>query len=188
MSGTSTAFLIGPRVILRTHTETDLDSWYAWFNDPGLTEGMYKGLFPNTLEKQKRLLLSMYENEVNLQLAIEHEESGRLIGTIGLHAIDFFHATADISILIGEREFLRHGFGKEALSLIVAHAFQKLCLEKLTSGMYAENIASRKLFESSLFTREATLRAQVKWKGRRIDLYKYGLLAAEWRAKAANKE
>ena len=188
MSRHSTAFLRGPRVILRAHTEADLDSWSGWFNDPVLTEGIYKGLFPNTVEKQRRFLSSMYNDEANLQLAIEHEESGRLIGTIGLHAIDFFHATAAISILIGERDFWRKGFGKEALSLILMHSFEKLCLEKLTSGMYSENIASRKLFASIGFTQEATLRSQVKWRGKRIDVYKYGLLVAEWRAKAAIKE
>jgi RimJ/RimL family protein N-acetyltransferase len=168
--------------------ESDLGSWHTWFNDQDLTEGMHKGLFPNTIEKQKRFFHTMYDSEANLQLAIEHKESGGPIGTIGLHAIDFFHATADISILIGEREYWRHGFGKEALSLIVEHAFQKLCLEKITSGMYASNIASRKLFESLGFIREATFRAQIKWKRQRIDLYKYGLLASEWSAQSVNKE
>ncbi|MBU1741305.1 MAG: GNAT family N-acetyltransferase, partial [Proteobacteria bacterium] len=56
----------------------------------------------------------------------------------------------------------------------------KLSLHKVTGGMYAVNEASRRLFESVGFKPEATFREQALWRGRFIDVYKYGLLAREW--------
>ena len=151
-------------------------------NDPEVTAGMFKGLFPNTPEKQRRFFEKMYDDPANLQLAIEARPEGELVGTVGLHQIDQFHKNADVSIVLGESGFRGRGLGREALSLVVAHAFDKLCLHKLTGGMYATNEASRRLFEAVGFAREGVLREQALVKGVFVDIYKYGLVAREWRA------
>lgn len=174
-------FLSGKQVNLRVHRPSDVERWYAWFNDPKVTVGMFKGLFPNTPQKQQAFFETMYEDPVNLQLAIEVLPEEELAGTIGLHQIDHFHKNADISIVLGESEYWGRGLGTEALSLMVTHAFDKLCLHKVTGGMYASNEASRRLFESVGFVREAVLREHAHSRGSFIDVYKYGLLAQEWR-------
>ncbi len=173
-------FIRGEAVYLRPHIEEDIDPWFRWFNDAEVTDGMNKGFFPNTSKKQQDFFESMYESEKNLQLAIVVNETEKLVGTIGLHDINFLHNTADISVLMGDKDFWGMGYGKQAVQLIIAHAFEKLCLHKLTSGMYESNEGSKKLFESLGFIREAVFRQQVAYKSGRIDVYKYGLLFSEW--------
>lgn len=181
-------FLEGKSVNLRVHLAADIARWHSWFNDPEVTAGMFKGLFPNTPEKQRRFLATMYDDPINLQLAIEALPEREMVGTIGLHQIDQFHKNADISILVGERKYWGRGVGREALALMVTHAFDKLCLHKVTGGMYATNEASRRLFESLGFVREAVLRQHARWRGEYIDVYRYGLLAREWKAAAGRSE
>ena len=173
-------FLEGERTVLRAFDEGDVEVWHSWFNDPLVTDGMNKGLYPNTREAQRHFLASMYSTKADLQLAIVHRATRRLIGTVGLHGIDFFNSTADISIVIGARDFWGQGFGKEAVAIMVQHAFQKLCLHKTTAGMFETNHGSRYLFESLGFRPEAVLREQAAWHGRRVDILRYGLLSREW--------
>jgi RimJ/RimL family protein N-acetyltransferase len=174
-------FLEGDKVVLRQHIPEDIPRWYAWFNDQEVTRGMFKGLFPNTPKIQESFLDGMYIGNENLQLAIVSKADKELIGTIGLHKIDFFHRNADISIVIGETEAWGKGLGKEALALIVDHAFNKLCLHKVTGGMYANNESSRRLFERVGFIREAVFREHALCQGKFVDAFKYGLLASEWK-------
>lgn len=174
-------FVCGDDIHLRAHAEEDVDAWYCWFNNAEVTDGMNKGFFPNTQKKQREFFSSMYDSEKNLQLAIVHNKDKQLIGTIGLHDINFIHNTADISVLLGDQNYWGGGYGKQAVTMIISHAFDKLCLYKLTSGMYATNESSKKLFESLGFIREAVFRQQVSYRAGRVDVYKYGLLCSEWK-------
>ncbi len=173
-------FIRADEIYLRPHVEKDIERWFCWFNDAEVTDGMNKGFFPNTQKKQNDFFTSMYDSEKNLQLAIVLNENEQLIGTIGLHDINFIHKTADISVLVGEKESWGMGHGKQAVIAMIEHAFKKLCLYKVTSGMYAVNDGSRKLFESLGFVREAVFRQQVAYRSGRVDVYKYGLFSSEW--------
>ena len=141
-------FLVGKNVYLRRHIEEDLDCWYRWFNDQGVTLFMQHGYFPNTYENQKSFLKSMYKAKNNLQLAIVAKNKDVLIRTMGLHGIHPVNKTADISIVIGDKKYWGKACAKESLELMLTHAFQKMNLHKLTAGMAVENVASYKLFIS----------------------------------------
>jgi len=90
---------------------------------------------------------------------------------------------AEIGILIGEKQHHGQGYGKEATSLLIDHAFNRLNLHKITTGMVLENFPSKKMFEALGFVQEGNLREQFFLNGRYCDSLRYGLLASEWRAK-----
>ena len=104
----------------------------------------------------------------------------QLIGVVGLHHIDWVHRRGDISIVVGERALQGQGHGTEAIRLLTAHAFEKLNLRKLTAGMWASNVASRRSFERVGFVLEATLRQSYWRRDRYEDELRLGLLRDEW--------
>tara|TARA_B000000460_G_scaffold162254_1_gene115016 strand:- start:235 stop:678 length:444 start_codon:yes stop_codon:yes gene_type:complete len=142
---------------------------------------MNKGIFPHTLAQQKNHLKSIKIDKQNLQLAIVLKiKQPILIGSIGLHNIDWTHRTGDISILIGEQEGRGKGIGRKAINILVNHAFKKMNLRKLTAGMWAKNIASKKSFEANGFILEGTRREQYFSDGEYLDSFEYGLLKNDW--------
>ena len=168
-------------ILLRPFEEGDLTRWVSWFNDKSITLYMNKGIFPHTLAQQKNHLKSIKIDKQNLQLAIVLKtKQPILIGSIGLHNIDWVHRTADISILIGEQEGRGKGIGKKAINILVNHAFKKMNLRKLTAGMWSKNIASKKSFEANGFILEGTRREQYFSDGEYLDSLEYGLLKNNW--------
>lgn len=173
-------FLCGEDCALRPFREADLELWASWFNNQDTVQFMEQGFFPCTAEEQKKRLETMYDSRENLQLAIVTKDGERLVGTVGLHGIDWIHRTADISVILGDASVRGKGIGREAVKLLIEHGFKKLGLHKLTAGMVASNEKSYQLFRSLGFKDEARFREQLFIQGRHQDLIKLGLLASEF--------
>ncbi len=176
-------FLEGKDIHLRPFKKTDIHIWYEWFNSQETTEHMNKGLFPNTEAAQEEFFQSLMKSKKDIQLAIVLKDADTLAGTIGIHKIDWVHRHGDISIMIGDKSMSGEGLGSEAVALIVDHAFTKLNLHKLTSGMWSSNTSSRKCFEKNGFVLEGTLKEQFHYKGSYVDEIRMGLLREEWEQK-----
>ena len=74
-----------------------------WFNDRETTLFMNKG-YSKYFGATKKHLDNSKVDKANLQFAIVlKDEKKSLIGSIGIHKIDWVHRTGDISILIGKR-------------------------------------------------------------------------------------
>ena len=170
-------------ILLRPFIEDDLEKWTSWFNDKNTTMFMNKAVFPNTIAQQKEHLENSKIDKNNIQLAVVLKEDNQLIGSIGLHKIDWTHKTGDISIIIGEKIGLGRGAGKEAINLLVHHAFLKVNLRKITAGMWSENIGSKKAFESNGFLLEGIRKEQYEANGKVYDCLEYGLLKRDWEIK-----
>lgn len=173
-------FIKGEKIYLRPFNEGDVEKWYQWFNDEEVTHYMDKRRFPNTPEKQLEFMKQINASTADIQLAIVHQKDDELIGTVGLHQIDFINRNADISIVIGEKKYWKKGFGKEAGALIIDHAFNMLNLHKLTAGMVEENMASYNLFVSLGFEKEGVYKEQVFLHGKYRNIVKLGLPKKEF--------
>ena len=176
-----TWFAESDRVGLRALAAADLPRWAAWFNDPTVTAHMNKGLYPNTETRQAEFFDQIYRSRHDVLLGLATRPAGDLIGVIGLHHIDWVHRRGDISIVIGEPAAHGKGYGTEAIRLMTAHAFETLHLHKVTAGMWATNLASRRSFEKAGFVLEATLRQSYWYRDRYVDEWRLGLLAEDWR-------
>jgi len=175
------SFLEGKTVCLRALTEKDLPRWYRWFNDPEVTEYVSKGLRPNTQEAQRSYFRMLSNSEHDVQMGIALRKNGLFIGIIGIHKINWVHRNGDISIVIGDKEYWGKGIAKEAIALLVRHAFTKMNLNKLSAGMMELNKASKRSFESNGFKVEGRRRRHFFYKGKYVDTYTLGLLRKDWR-------
>lgn len=72
---------------------------------------------------------------------------GRHIGTTALEGIDWRHRRATSGIWIGDTAEHGKGFGKEAMALRTAYAFEELGLEKVMTEVLAENVASMRALQ-----------------------------------------
>ena len=73
------------------------------------------------------------------------------------------------------------GYATEAISLITDHAFNKLNLHKLYTGMVKGNEASKRAFESVGFKVEGILREHFYLNDEHLDCYRMGLLKSEYK-------
>jgi RimJ/RimL family protein N-acetyltransferase len=79
-----------------------------------------------------------------------------------------------------------HGYATEAVTAMVAHAFDRLGIRRITAGCFADNLASARILEKVGMRREQhgvgdSWHAELGW----IDGYTYALLAEDWRQGAA---
>ncbi|MEW5767122.1 MAG: GNAT family protein [bacterium] len=180
-------FIEGEKIYLRPFNESDIEIWYQWFNNEEVTYHMDKRRFPNTPEKQLKFMKGINASPSDIQLAIVHKKDDELIGTVGLHLIDFINRNADISIVIGEKKYWKKGIGKEACNLVIDHAFNMLNLHKLTAGMVEENMASYNLFVSLGFEKEGVYKEQVFLHGKYRNIVKLGLPKGNYLATEAQR-
>ena len=142
-----TAFLEGDGINLRELRETDLEgSWYKWFNDSVVTKYQNKKIFPNTRENQKKYYSYLQSSNADVVMAIVDEETNKHLGNVGLHKIDWVHRSAELGIVIGEKEFYGKKYGKQAWKLITEYGFNILN-SLLRYLLHKYNIKKRNMFE-----------------------------------------
>ncbi|RJQ28977.1 N-acetyltransferase [Candidatus Parcubacteria bacterium] len=131
-------FLQSRRLLLRPLQEQDFNCRYlSWLNDPVVNAFSQRRPFPCSLQ-QMRSYSEYYEKnyEKGFVLAIIMAETDEHIGNISLLDIHFINRTADIAILIGERDYWNKGIGGEAIYLLSRHGFEAMNLNKLIAGTF----------------------------------------------------
>ncbi len=174
-------FISGNRMYLRGLTERDLEGdWYRWFNDVEVTYFQDKGYFPNTLEKQTVYYETIKNSNSDVVLAIIDATTDKHIGNVGLHQISWIHRTAELGIVIGEKEFWGKGFGKQAWRLITQYGFETLNLHKIYATVLTGNQPSLACAFASGYKIEGTQEEQIYKHGRYFDLILVGLTRSSW--------
>lgn len=104
------------------------------------------------------------------------EADGRLLGECSLHAIDWRNRNAQVGICIWSPLDRGNGYGRRAVSELMAWAHDELGLLRLEAWILAGNGASRALFSRLGFTHEGTLVGRYRHGGRQHDVCVYGLV------------
>ncbi len=132
------------------------DEYVAWLNDPAARQ------YTEISGTETIASVTRYIDETN---AAKDAAIWRIIsdgkahvGNIRLSHIRWQHRRAEVAILIGRREHWGKGIATEAIRLLTEFAWSKLGLHKLTAGILAPNVGSRRAFEKAGFAVEAVLR------------------------------
>ena len=159
-------------IVLRELRESDLEGeWYTWFNDPYINKFQDKGIYPNSIEKQKDYYKYLLNSNKDIVMAIEHKDDKVHIGNIGLHKIHYVHRNCEIGIVIGNKKYLNKGYSKIVISKIKEYAFKTLNLNKIFCIIMLGNTASYKAFKSCGFEEEAHLKNHFFKNGKYLDAY-----------------
>jgi [ribosomal protein S5]-alanine N-acetyltransferase len=162
--------LTGERIALRAlHVDDVGERYLRWMSDPLVIRYLESRYEPNSLQRVREFVAGV-EADPNQQLmAIVRLDGEEHIGNIKLGPINWIHRTADIGIIIGERDEWGKGYATDAIVLMTEHAFRTLGLHKLNAGCYAPNEGSARAFEKAGWTREGVRRRQYYSDGAWVD-------------------
>lgn len=128
-------------VTLRPHTPDQLASFLIWYGDPDLARLTRHDQTPLSPEQ-----IRAYFTEVVLPdstrghcFGIHRADSGELIGTCSLTDFSADGRSAILRILLGPHECWGHGYGTQAIRLLVAYGFNTLGLRAISLGVFANN-------------------------------------------------
>ena len=105
-------------------------------------------------------------------------------GIVSLHSLVWADRKASLGYWLGAT-FQGRGLVSQACQHVLNHAFHELQLQRVEIQCGADNQRSRKIAERLGFTYEGTIRQSWWSQERFVDMAIYGLLAAEWRERAA---
>lgn len=112
----------------------------------------------------------------------------QLIGFCVLWQPEWSHRDTWLTIGIGEPEAWGKGYGTEAVCLLLRYAFDELNLHRVTLGTFGYNERAIRSYLKAGFVLEGRERQYLRRDGQRWDLVVMGLLAEEWRQKAAAQD
>ena len=116
----------------------------------------------------------------DLGLLAVDAETGRLLGSVGLHSLDPVSGRCSSGYWIA-REARGRGIAARALRLLCGFAFDELNVRRVELWIEPENAASRRVAGAVGFVCEGRLRSFMVINGARRDMLMYSLLPADLR-------
>jgi RimJ/RimL family protein N-acetyltransferase len=145
--------LFGAKVNLRPVRNDDLNRRVDWLNDPETVQ-LFTGIVPNRLydvTDAERWRTAMEKDARSFLWAIE-TKSGRHIGDVDLHGIDRVRGVSKLTILIGDKLFWNKGYGSDAVSLVLDHAFSDLDMDSVSLKVFNFNKRGLRCYEKCGFS------------------------------------
>jgi RimJ/RimL family protein N-acetyltransferase len=176
--------LFGERVRLGAPDTTMLPTFIRWLADPDVSRYLGMG-FPPSEAMEQEWFDRTARSEADIVWAVWATDQGdgpKLIGTTGIHRIDWRNRNAITGNLIGEKSEWGKGYGSEVVALRTRYAFEQLNLEKVMTEAFTENRGSIRALEKAGYRQNGVKRRHVYRHGRWHDFWTADLLREEWEA------
>jgi len=174
-------FLKGDRVGLRPPQRESIDSYLAWMSDLDILQFILR-VRPMGRAEEEEWFVNLSKRPDDVVFEIVSREGGVPIGSCGLHRISASNRSAELGIVIGEKEYWNRGFGREAMNLLCGYGFGVLNLNRIGLSVYDYNARGIRCYERVGFRHEGRRRAARFWNGKYWDILEMGLLESEWRS------
>lgn len=177
------SFPTGPRIRLRQPRSDDVEARLALGRDPEIVR-MFGGdisrpLPPLTAGEVVRWLDGLGAHPH--AWVVEHE--GRLLGEARLDGLDERDARARLAVGLYDPAKLGIGLGREAVHLVLEHAFEGLNLHRVDLRVLAYNVRAIRCYQGCGFVVEGREREAALIDGVRHDDLIMGMLAPEFRTR-----
>lgn len=168
------------RLILRDWRITDLEDFHRYARDPQV--GPPAGWRPHSSIEESRSVLAGFIRTGDTW-AIVHRESGRAIGSFGVHKDD--KRTLPKARMIGysiSSDFWGQGLMTESVRMVLDYLFDELALSVVSVYHFPENIRSKRVIEKCGFKYEGTLHmAAMLYNGQVVDHSCWSMTREEFR-------
>lgn len=146
-------------------------------------------LSPSRIRKRYEALEKEAENRNNsFYFTIRTHQDDRLVGFVRLNRVDWGGGSANLWILIGKSDDRDHGYGGDALRLILHYAFAEMTMHRLNAWVSESNQAAIRFLKKAGFVEEVRRRKALLLEGNRWDYVQMGLLRSEWLEQSQVKE
>lgn len=174
--------IVGTKVRLRAMERSDLPLFVTWFNDPQVTAGLMLSI-PLSFEDEQNWFDSMQKTPAEQHpLMIDYHlgENWIPVGDGGFHVINWRVRSAEVGIMIGEKQYWNQGLGTEAMQLLLRHGFQTLNLNRIELRVYETNRRAIRSYEKVGFVHEGRMRQAMYKEGAYVDVLWMSVLRSEW--------
>jgi len=158
------AVVRGERVTLRPYragfAEDELRVLYRWARDTELLDlsGGHPIEMPYPRFRDLFLAQLPRRNGGSEELFAVLDEHERLIGRSGLFRIGGHPRSAELGIVLGERDAWGRGYGRDAVRALAGHGLARLGLQRIVLYTFPDNLRAQRSFAAAGFRRVRTLR------------------------------
>lgn len=172
--------IVGRRVVLRRHRPENLATVYRWYRDPEVARLTRYQIRPMPRDEVERFFQTRLLGPDSVAYAIHIALTDRLIGLTTFSSLDPDNGSVSFHITLGERDAWGQGYGTEAASLMLRHAFERLGLHRVGLSVFSFNERAIRSYEKAGFRMEGRLRDAIARDGRYWDEIQMGALRPEW--------
>jgi len=136
------------RLRLRRIEPKDLEDLFEMRTESGLIE-FTDNVLDKTREETKIYMEKMHQGVTDGEFiiwAMEHKETGKVIGTISIWNIRWEEMTAELGYGMNS-SYQKRGYMQEALRMITDYVFEKMNLQVIEAYTEEKNSSSRRLLE-----------------------------------------
>jgi len=143
------------RLRFRDIRQSDVDDLFEIYNNNATLKYQVISPFKSVMEMKRyvEIISDGYQNRYFIRWALEHKESGKLIGLISLHHLEFWNYKAEIGYIMNE-EFWNQGLTTEAVKKLVDTAVYDWGLHRIEAAIHPENGPSIRVVEKLNFEKE----------------------------------
>ena len=164
------------RLLIRQFEVGDINETYlGWLNDAEVTRFSNQRFRTHTKESSSGYLAS-FAGTSNSFLLLELSSNKQQVGTATVYR-SMHHGTADIGLMIGDRQCWGQGYGNEAWQKILEALIKEPGIRKVTGGTAKSNLAMVRIMEQSGMLLEAVRVGQEIIEGKPVDLLYYSRFA-----------
>ena len=160
----------GGRIYLRSLSFENVSYNYVnWMNDEETNQFLESRFKTWTTGDIIEYIKATNESGDNFLFGLFLKENDEHIGNIKIGNVNRIHKFADIGLILGNKGEWGKGYGTEAIDLASRYAFEVLGLNKLTAGIYANNIGCYKAFIKAGYSEAGRLKKQRLYKEQYVD-------------------
>lgn len=172
----------GERVYLSPVSIEDAECYVTWMNDPEITVNTHGSTRVMNVEVERDWILDTLKNQ-EYTFAIVSKENDILIGNCSLMHFNAIDQTATVGIFIGLEEYRSHGYGAEALNLLLSYGFNILHLHSIDLTVYDFNVRAIRCYEKIGFLECGRRHECYYLNGNRYDRITMEIFEKDWREK-----
>ena len=176
----SVMFLQGKRLYLRPVERNDIPLLQKWINDPEVRKYLNNS-FPMSLTDEEKYFERISNSSKNdVTLAVVRMKDNVLLGSVGLHKIDYINGTASTGSMYGRKSEWNKGYATEAKMILLEYAFMTLNLRKICSVAICGNIGSIKHNMNCGYKKEGIRKSHYFCEGKYHDAVMLAVFKKDW--------
>ncbi len=173
--------LVGDRIYLspRNASNEEIEKFTEWMNDFQVTNYTGSSEQITTLIGEKEYLENSVRNTNDRNFNII-TLNNKLIGTIGLENFNWIERSAVLGIFIGDKDYIGHGYGTEAVRLVLEYGFKYLNLHSIRLEVLEINERAHKCYLKCGFKDTGKNREEIFLNGKYYDKLHMDILENEF--------